>query len=134
MGTDIVPEHDQAHQVARGEPNLGKTGLGRWHLVDRRLMMPTREPVSLAELALHAPAPGEQADLPAWVGHVPRIKVPVRVVWGLDDKALLPVQLDGIGEVGDDVETFPLAGVGHFAPWEAPDQVAAALKPFLTPA
>jgi pimeloyl-ACP methyl ester carboxylesterase len=50
---------------------------------------------------------------------------------GLDDKALLPIQLEGIGEVGDDVELFPLKGVGHFAPWEAPQQVAAALRPFL---
>ena len=52
---------------------------------------------------------------------VPKIRVPVRVIWGLEDKALLPVQLEGIGEVGDDVEVFPLPGVGHFAPWEAPD-------------
>jgi pimeloyl-ACP methyl ester carboxylesterase len=55
----------------------------------------------------------------------------VRVIWGLEDKALLPVQLEGIGEVGDDVEVVPLEGVGHFAPWEAPEAVAAALKPFL---
>jgi pimeloyl-ACP methyl ester carboxylesterase len=77
------------------------------------------------------PAPGEDAAVPAWVGHVPRIQVPVRIIWGLEDGALLPVQLDGIGEVGDDVEVFPLAGVGHFAPWQAPGEVAAALKPFL---
>ena len=32
------------------------------------------------------------------------------IIWGLDDKALLPVQLEGIGEVGDDVEVVPLAG------------------------
>jgi len=78
------------------------------------------------------PAPGEQADMPAWVDHVPKIRVPVRIVWGLDDQALLPVQLDGIGEVGDDVEVFPLAGVGHFAPWQAPAAVAEPLLPFLT--
>lgn len=78
------------------------------------------------------PAIGEQAGMPAWVERgVPRLRIPVRVIWGLEDKALLPIQLDGIGEVGEDVEVFPLKGVGHFAPWEAPDQVAAALKPFL---
>ncbi len=77
------------------------------------------------------PLPGEQAAMPNWVDHVPKIGIPVRIVWGLDDKALLPVQLEGIGEVGTDVEVFPLAGVGHFAPWQAPDQVAAALRPFL---
>jgi len=78
------------------------------------------------------PAVGENASMPAWVERgVPKLRIPVRVIWGLEDKALLPVQLEGIGEVGDNVEVFPLKGVGHFAPWEAPDQVANALAPFL---
>jgi pimeloyl-ACP methyl ester carboxylesterase len=77
------------------------------------------------------PAPGEQAAMPEWVNHVPKLHIPVRIIWGLEDKALLPIQLEGIGEVGDDVEVFPLDGVGHFAPWEAPERVAAALSPFL---
>ena len=79
------------------------------------------------------PAAQEHAAMPPWVERgVPRLKIPVRVIWGLEDKALLPIQLEGIGEVGDDVEVFPLKGVGHFAPWEAPDQVADALRPFLS--
>ena len=78
------------------------------------------------------PAMGEDAAMPAWVTRcVPRIRVPVQIIWGLDDRALLPVQLDGIGEVGDDVEVVPLTGVGHFAPWQAPGKVADALAPFL---
>ena len=81
------------------------------------------------------PPPGITVDVPDWVLRAfPRIKVPVRIIWGLEDKALLPIQLQGIGEIGDDVEVFPLTGVGHFAPWEAPAQVAAALKPFLAAA
>lgn len=78
------------------------------------------------------PAIGENAAMPAWVARgVPRLHIPVRVIWGLEDKALLPIQLEGIGEVGDDVEVFPLKGVGHFAPWEAPEKVAEVLRPFL---
>jgi len=78
------------------------------------------------------PAVGEDAAMPAWVARgVPKLHIPVRIVWGLEDKALLPIQLEGIGEVADDVEVFPLKGVGHFAPWEAPEKVAAALGPFL---
>ncbi|HYC96069.1 MAG TPA: alpha/beta hydrolase, partial [Sphingomicrobium sp.] len=80
------------------------------------------------------PPPGITVDVPDWVlREFPKIKVPVRVVWGLADKALLPVQLERIGEVGEDVEVFPLKGVGHFAPWEAPEKVADALKPYLLP-
>ena len=83
--------------------------------------------------AIFVPAVGEQAVMPDWVARgVPKLRIPVRVIWGLEDKALLPVQLEGIGEVGDDVEVFPLKGVGHFAPWEAPDQMADALGPFLS--
>jgi pimeloyl-ACP methyl ester carboxylesterase len=78
------------------------------------------------------PAIGEEAALPGWVSRgVPRLTMPLRIIWGLDDKALLPCQLEGIGEVGDDVDVVPLAGVGHFAPWQAPDRVADALLPFL---
>ncbi len=78
------------------------------------------------------PAMDEAGEMPAWVGRgLPKLHIPVRVIWGLEDKALLPVQLENIGEVGDDVEVVPLKGVGHFAPWEAPDKVADALGPFL---
>ncbi len=82
--------------------------------------------------AIFVPKPGEQAAMPDWVARgVPKLHIPVRVIWGLEDKALLPIQLEGIGEIGDEVEVFPLKGIGHFAPWEAPDQVADALGPFL---
>ena len=78
------------------------------------------------------PAPGEDALLPEWTKRpASKIRIPVRIIWGLDDKALLPLQLEGIGEVGDDVTVVPLKGVGHFAPWQAPQAVAAALLPFL---
>lgn len=78
------------------------------------------------------PKPDEDVDMPEWaVRGVPKLRIPVRIVWGLEDKALLPLQLENVGEVGEEVEVFPLLGVGHFAPWEAPAEVAAALKPFL---
>jgi len=81
---------------------------------------------------LVVPPPGVTVPVPDWVLRLaPKIRVPLRIVWGLDDKALLPVQLERIGEVGDEVEVFPLKGVGHFAPWQAPQAVADALAPFL---
>ena len=84
---------------------------------------------------LVVPPPLATVPVPDWVLRLaPRVRIPVRVIWGLADKALLPVQLHGIGEVGDDVEVVPLKGVGHFAPWEAPQAVADALAPFLAAA
>ena len=79
------------------------------------------------------PAMGQAAAMPEWVSRgLPKLTIPVRVIWGLEDKALLPIQLEGLGEVGTDVDVFPLPGVGHFATWQAPDAVADALRPFLT--
>ena len=110
-----IPPQERASTIADwGQPGA-LTAMLNWYRASR----------------IHVPLPGEEYAMPDWVDHVARIKVPVRVIWGLDDAALLPVQLEGIGEVGDDVELFPLPGVGHFAPWQAPDQVAAALRPFL---
>jgi pimeloyl-ACP methyl ester carboxylesterase len=47
------------------------------------------------------------------------------------DSALLPVQLDGLDQLVEDLSIARLPNAGHFAPWEAPDDVAAALEPFL---
>jgi len=113
----VTPDERQAYIDDWGQPGA-LTAMLNWYRASRVMV----------------PAPGEQAAMPDWVDHVPRIRIPVRVIWGLEDKALLPIQLEDIGEVGDDVDVFPLPGVGHFAPWEAPAAVAAALKPFLTQA
>ncbi len=78
------------------------------------------------------PPEGVDAPLPDWLlGAFPTIHIPVRVIWGMNDAALLPMQLDGLEALIDEVEIVRLAGVGHFAPWEAPDQVADALSEFL---
>jgi pimeloyl-ACP methyl ester carboxylesterase len=42
------------------------------------------------------PEPGEEASAPLWThAPFPKLRMPVLVVWGLKDGALLPVQLDG---------------------------------------
>jgi pimeloyl-ACP methyl ester carboxylesterase len=53
------------------------------------------------------------------------------VVWGMLDTALLPVQLEGLDTLVEDLRVVRLPEAGHFAPWEAPDEVAAALRDFL---
>ena len=78
------------------------------------------------------PPPGVAVPLPDLLLRAfPVLKVPTLVVWGMDDKALLPLQLDGLDELVEDLTVVRLPGVGHFAPWEAADQVAQALIPFL---
>jgi pimeloyl-ACP methyl ester carboxylesterase len=79
------------------------------------------------------PAPGITVPLPDWLLRAfTKVKIPTLVVWGMKDPALLPVQLDGLDELVEDLTIIRLPGAGHFAPWEAPDDVASALEPFLT--
>ena len=78
------------------------------------------------------PPPGVTVPLPdLLLGAFPAITVPTLVVWGMRDPALLPVQLDGLDRLVDDLAIHCLPEAGHFAPWEAPADVAAALGPFL---
>jgi pimeloyl-ACP methyl ester carboxylesterase len=78
------------------------------------------------------PPPGVTVPLPDLLLRAfPEIKVPTLVVWGMQDKALLPVQLDGLDALVEDLTIVRLPGAGHFAPWEAGGQVAQALEPFL---
>jgi pimeloyl-ACP methyl ester carboxylesterase len=81
---------------------------------------------------LVVPPPGITVPLPDMLLRLSRkIRIPTLVVWGMKDPALLPVQLDGLEELVDDLQVARLPDAGHFAPWEAPDDVAAALAPFL---
>jgi pimeloyl-ACP methyl ester carboxylesterase len=78
------------------------------------------------------PPPSVTLPLPDWLlGAFPSVKVPTLVIWGMQDKALLPLQLDGLERLVDDLAVVRLRDAGHFAPWEAGEEVAAALKPFL---
>jgi pimeloyl-ACP methyl ester carboxylesterase len=60
--------------------------------------------------------------------------MPVLVIWGLRDRALLPVQLEGLHDVIDDLRIVTVAGAGHFIPWEDPEPVVAAIRDFMTDA
>ena len=113
---DAIPRDERDLYIAQWSRPGALTAMLNWYRASRMVV----------------PQPGITVDVPDLVLRAfPKIKIPVRVVWGLKDKALLPVQLENMGEVGDDVQVFPLKGVGHFAPWEAPEQVAQALGPFL---
>jgi pimeloyl-ACP methyl ester carboxylesterase len=82
--------------------------------------------------SLIIPPPGLTMPVPDWLLRaIRKVHVPTLVIWGMADSALLPVQLDGLDQLVDDLTIVRLPGVGHFAPWEAPGEVAAALGPFL---
>ena len=62
---------------------------------------------------------------------VPPLTIPALVIWAMDDHALPPSNLDGLGEYVTDLTVVRVAGSGHFVTWEAPAAVNAALDAFL---
>jgi pimeloyl-ACP methyl ester carboxylesterase len=81
---------------------------------------------------LVVPAMVETPERPAFLnGPFPPLKMPTLVIWGMDDKALLPVQLEGLEALVPDLTLEKLEGVGHFAPWEAPEKVTGAMRKWL---
>lgn len=82
--------------------------------------------------AVQVPAMDETPERPAFLdGPFPPLKVPTLVIWGLGDQALLPVQLEGLDALVPDLTLKTLEGVGHFAPWEAPEKVTGAMRAWL---
>jgi pimeloyl-ACP methyl ester carboxylesterase len=57
--------------------------------------------------------------------------MPTLVVWGLKDKALLPIQLSGLEELVDDLRIVIAEDAGHFLPWEQPEVVTEAIRDFI---
>jgi pimeloyl-ACP methyl ester carboxylesterase len=78
------------------------------------------------------PAVGEEAKLPLWThAPFPHLQMPTLVVWGLRDKALLPVQLEGLHALVDDLRLVTSASAGHFVTWEEPELVTSAIRDFI---
>jgi pimeloyl-ACP methyl ester carboxylesterase len=82
--------------------------------------------------AVMVPPPGVTVPLPDFLLRAfPKVAVPTLVVWGMKDKALLPLQLDGLDTLVEDLTVVRVEDAGHFVPWEKPAAVADALKSFL---
>ena len=74
------------------------------------------------------PAPGEDPPRPAFLDAAfPPVTQPTLVVWGTEDKALLPVQLEGLDALVPDL-TIERVEAGHFVPWQNPQAVLAAMR------
>lgn len=78
------------------------------------------------------PAVDETAPRPPFLdAPFPKLAMPVLIVWGMEDKALLPCMLDGLDSLIVDLTIARIEGAGHFVPWEAPAPVTAALEEWL---
>ena len=112
----IVPPEERAQYIAEWSQPGGFAAMLNWYRASQLIV----------------PPPGIQVPIPEWVlSAFPKVHVPTLVVWGMKDKALLPIQLDGLDRLVDDLQIHRIPDAGHFVPWEQPEAVAAALKPFL---
>ncbi len=73
------------------------------------------------------PAMDETPPRPAFLdAPFPPMRMPVLVIWGMRDAALLPSQLDLADYVPE--LTIEKVDAGHFVPWEKPEAVIAAMR------
>jgi len=112
----LIPENEKRQYLAEWSQPGALTAMLNWYRAS----------------PLVVPPPGLTMPLPDFLLRFSsKIRIPTLVFWGMRDPALLPIQLDGLPELVEDLRIVRLPGAGHFAPWEAPDEVAAALAPFL---
>ncbi len=81
---------------------------------------------------IEVPEPGEERRLPLWT-HLPfpKVKVPTLVIWAMKDKALLPVQLEGLVDLVEDLRIVTAMEAGHFVTWDDPETVTSAIRDFI---
>ena len=111
-----IPEAERRQYISEWSQPGAFTAMLNWYRAAAVIVPPPALTVPLPDLLLRA---------------FPKVKVPTLVVWGMQDTALLPLQLDGLGDLVGDLRIVRLPDAGHFAPWEAGSQVAQALTPFL---
>jgi pimeloyl-ACP methyl ester carboxylesterase len=111
-----IPEAEKRQYIAEWSQPGAFTAMLNWYRAAKVLV----------------PPPVLTVPLPDWLLRAfPKVHVPTLVIWGMKDTALLPLQLDGLETLVDDLQIERIAGAGHFVPWEEPQPVAAALRDFL---
>lgn len=81
------------------------------------------------------PAVGEAIDSAAVPRLDPvklRVRMPHLVIWGMDDRALLPVSRAGIESLCDDVRIREIAGADHWVVHQKPAEVIGHIREFVT--
>jgi pimeloyl-ACP methyl ester carboxylesterase len=112
----LIPEEEKQAYLAQWSAPGALTAMLNWYRAS----------------GIVVPAPGENAELPAWTrASFPHLAVPTLVVWGLKDKALLPVQLGTLHELVGDLAVAATPDAGHFIPWEHPGFVVSAIRDFI---
>ena len=111
-----IPSEERAQYIAEWSQPGTLTGMLNWYRASQVVVPPPGVTVPLPDFVLRA---------------FPKIRIPTLVIWGLRDKALLPLQLEGLDALVEDLRIVRVPDAGHFVPWEKPEPVVEALRDFL---
>lgn len=114
---------------------FGKGALAAMEPEERALLMARWQDGDAAQAMINwyraSPIVVPAGDVPV-TEHMPApLPMPVQVIWGMEDRELLPACLDGLEDVCPDLRIARLEGVGHFSPWLAGEQISQLLQGFL---
>jgi pimeloyl-ACP methyl ester carboxylesterase len=112
----IIPREERAQYIAEWSQPGTLTGMLNWYRASQVVVPPPGVTVPLPDFLLRA---------------FPKIRIPTLVIWGMRDKALLPLQLEGLDALVEDLSIVRIPDAGHFVPWEKPEPVGEALRDFL---
>lgn len=114
-GGHLTPEDRAAYLAEWGQPGA-LTGMLNWYRASPLAVPPMDAPAQSTPF-LDAP--------------FPKLLMPVLVIWGMKDEALLPCQLAGLADHIDQLKIVRVPDAGHFIPWEKPDAVTQAMRDWL---
>jgi pimeloyl-ACP methyl ester carboxylesterase len=112
----LIPPDEKAQYLAEWQQPGTFTAMLNWYRAASVIVPPPLVTVPLPDFLLRA---------------FPKVRVPTLVVWGMRDKALLPLQIDGLDQLVEDLRIVRVEEAGHFVPWEKPAPVAEAMRAFL---
>lgn len=111
-----ISDEDRAAYIAEWSQPGALTGMLNWYRAS-----PMQVPAMDAPLITTA-----FLDRP-----FPKLTMPVLVIWGMKDEALLPCQLEGLSGHIDNLKVAQIEDAGHFVTWENPSAVNAAMQDWL---
>ena len=111
-----IGDEDRAAYIAEWSQPGALTGMLNWYRAS-----PMQVPAMDAPMTMTA-----FLDRP-----FPKLTMPVLVIWGMKDEALLPCQLEGLSGHIDNLKVAQIEDAGHFVTWENPSAVNAAMRDWM---
>lgn len=116
VAADKVSQYERGHYLDYWSADGALTAMLNWYRAS----------------AIVVPAMDDDVPMPDFAANpFPVLKMPVQVIWAMDDSALRPSLLDGLEDLCSDYRLSKIEKCGHFVQWEQPDAVIAAMEDFL---